>query len=97
MLVAAQGCTLPLSKHCAFVHALDAGEKVIETAKKRSAQENIKNVAYYVGNALDLPFKRDSFDHVLMYSVIHYLESEAQVRQCVAEMVRVCKPGGGVD
>lgn len=88
--------TFPLARHCAFVHALDAGAKVIEKARERAKQENIKNIAYYQGSALALPFERDSFDHVLMYAVIHYLENEAQVSQCVAELVRVCKPGGRI-
>ena len=71
--------TLPLSKRCKAIHALDAGEKVIEQARLRAQQENVTNVTYHVGGALSLPFENNFFDHVLMYAVIHYLENEEQV------------------
>ncbi|MBI3601358.1 MAG: methyltransferase domain-containing protein [Candidatus Omnitrophica bacterium] len=88
--------TIPLSKRCKSIYALDAAEKVLEMAKQRCRQENVTNVAYYQGSALHLPFEDNSFDHVLMYAVIHYLENEQQVYQCVGELVRVCKAGGRV-
>ena len=88
--------TIPLARRCRFIHALDAGEKVIETARAHCRQEAVQNIAYDVGGALYLPFGDDFFDYVLMYAVIHYLKDEKQVRQCVGELVRVCKPGGRV-
>lgn len=88
--------TIPLSKLCKFIHAVDAGQKVIEQARLKCREEKITNVTHYVGGALSLPFENNFFDHVLMYAVIHYLENEDQVKQCVSELVRVCKPGGRI-
>ncbi|MFA5059069.1 MAG: class I SAM-dependent methyltransferase [Candidatus Omnitrophota bacterium] len=88
--------TIPLSEHCKFIHALDAAQKVIEAAKERCRLEKINNIEYHLGSALQLPFEDNSFHHVLMYAVIHYLENEKQISQCVSELIRVCKPGGRV-
>jgi len=88
--------TIPLAKHCQFICALDAGAKVIEKAKLRCQQENVTNIAYYLGSALKLPFGQNSFDHVLMFGVIHAFENEEEAKQSVCQLVRVCKPGGRI-
>jgi|GEM_PF-4495363 len=47
------------------------------------------------GVAWTLPFPDASFDRVLFYSVIHYMTRE-QADMALAEMKRVCKPGGWI-
>lgn len=88
--------TSVLAEHCRAIVALDAGAQVVDAGREAARARGVRNVTYCLGSALDLPFQQDLFDHVLMYAVIHYLEDEAQVRQCVAELVRVCKPGGRI-
>ena len=88
--------TIPLSKHCQHIHALDSGAKVLEKARARCKEEHVANITYYLGSALDLPFEENSFNHVLMYGVIHLFENEEQVNRAVAQLVRVCKPGGRI-
>jgi SAM-dependent methyltransferase len=43
-----------------------------------------------------LPFDDDSFDLVLTVAVMHHIADPADVRQTLAEMVRVVKPSGRV-
>jgi SAM-dependent methyltransferase len=43
-----------------------------------------------------LAFPDASFDKVVLNAVIQLFPDEAYARRCVAEMVRVCKPGGFV-
>jgi len=88
--------TLPLSRRCREIHAVDPGEKVLEKARARCQEERIRNVTYYQAKALSLPFPDVRFDHVLMYAVIHYLENWSQVERCVTELTRVCRPGGTI-
>ena len=88
--------TSVLAEHCRAIVALDAGAQVVEVAREAARAKGVGNVTYCRGNALALPFRENAFDHVLMYAVIHYLEDKAQVHQCVAELVRVCKPGGSI-
>jgi ubiquinone/menaquinone biosynthesis C-methylase UbiE len=48
-----------------------------------------------VASADWLPFAAGSFDGVWSIGVLHHL-SDAQVRQAIDEMLRVCRPGGYV-
>jgi SAM-dependent methyltransferase len=43
-----------------------------------------------------LPFGDDSFDLVTSVAVLHHIADPADVRQSLAEMVRVVRPGGRV-
>lgn len=43
-----------------------------------------------------LPFDDDSFDLVLSVAVMHHIAAARDVRRTLAEMVRVCRPGGRV-
>jgi SAM-dependent methyltransferase len=43
-----------------------------------------------------LPFADDSFDLVLTVAVMHHIAEPGAVRDTLAEMVRVCRPGGRV-
>src|SRR5580698_11213295 len=47
--------TIPLSKYCRAIHALDAGKQVLETARRRCQEERVTNVIHYLGSALQLP------------------------------------------
>lgn len=47
------------------------------------------------GSAISLPFATSSFDGVWSIGVFHHLP-DAMVRQAMAEMMRVCTPGGHV-
>lgn len=62
----------------------------------KSAQElNPKNPGL-VCDASSLPFKKNSFERVLCYSVFHYLAGQAAARKVLEEFVRVTKPGGAI-
>jgi SAM-dependent methyltransferase len=44
----------------------------------------------------DLPYGDDSFDLVLTVAVMHHIADPGDVRQTLAEMVRVARPGGRI-
>ncbi len=70
---------------------VDFSEKIIEEAEKRFPKKN-----FYVGDALSLPFKNESFDKVYGIAVIHQIPSYRYRLQAVLEMKRVLKPGGRI-
>jgi ubiquinone/menaquinone biosynthesis C-methylase UbiE len=88
--------TIPLARRCGFVDAMDAGKMVIKALRKHCKKEGVMNVRPFMGDALCLPFPDGRFDRVLIYSVLHYLENGSQAKQCVKELIRVCKPGGKI-
>lgn len=72
------------------VTALDFSPEMLEKAEKRFAGE--KRVELVRGNALDMPFKNDSFDA----AVISFgLRNTADYGAAIKEAARVLKEGGG--
>ena len=59
-----------------------------EDAEKRGISVNLKKAP-----AEDLPFEDNYFDAVLMYAVIHCIDSVAKRKKALKEIYRVLKPG----
>ncbi|GAW66504.1 type 11 methyltransferase [Geoanaerobacter pelophilus] len=81
------------ARHAGQVTGIDITPAMIEQAQIRQQQQNLQNVTWAVGNAVPLPYADDSFSLVVTrYSFHHLLAPE----KALAEMVRVCRPGGRV-
>lgn len=66
---------------------------MIEQAQKRQLEKGLTNLSWTIGEAFPLPYADNSFSLVITrYSYHHFLEPRA----ALAEMIRVCKPGGRV-
>ncbi|MBI4517586.1 MAG: class I SAM-dependent methyltransferase [Deltaproteobacteria bacterium] len=65
-------------------------------AKLTRLFRNAPNVEFRLGSAEDIPYADKSFDVVVINSVLQALPSKAVVEQALAELVRVCSPGGTV-
>jgi ubiquinone/menaquinone biosynthesis C-methylase UbiE len=79
--------------HCAHVTGIDITPAMIEQAQKRQMEKGLTNLTWAVGEALPLPYADNSFSLVITrYSYHHFLDPRA----ALAEMIRVCKPGGRV-
>jgi ubiquinone/menaquinone biosynthesis C-methylase UbiE len=74
------------------VHGIDLSPKMIETARKDAAQQDLA-VDFRVGTITALPYPDAFFDVVLTNIMYHHLDL-AEKRQAVAEIVRVVKAGG---
>jgi ubiquinone/menaquinone biosynthesis C-methylase UbiE len=84
---------------CAFaevarhVTGIDLTPAMIERARALQQSKGRTNLAWHVGDVSPLPFPAASFSLVFTrYSFHHFLEPKA----VLAEMVRVCRPGGRV-
>jgi ubiquinone/menaquinone biosynthesis C-methylase UbiE len=81
------------AKAAARVTGIDITPAMIERAKARQAKLGLANLTWRVGDILSLPFPDDSFSLVATrYSFHHLLDPKA----ALAEMKRVCEPGGRV-
>jgi ubiquinone/menaquinone biosynthesis C-methylase UbiE len=77
----------------ARVTGLDAVPAMLDQARKLQAEKGLANVEWREGQSTELPFAAESFDRVVTrFSFHHYLDPGA----ALAEMKRVCKPGGVV-
>jgi ubiquinone/menaquinone biosynthesis C-methylase UbiE len=72
---------------------LDATEAMLEEARKLAAAESVGNVAWRRGDAYALPFADAAFDVVSCRYAFHHMQEPARA---LAEMIRVCRPGGRI-
>lgn len=81
------------ARHARQVTGIDITQAMIEQARKRQRQQKLENLDWAVGDAVPLPYTDNSFSLVLTrYSFHHLLAPE----RALAEMIRVCRPGGRV-
>jgi ubiquinone/menaquinone biosynthesis C-methylase UbiE len=79
--------------HQGHVVGLDAAAEVIDIARATADSSSLTNVRFTVGDTYDLQFGDDSFDVVHAHQVLQHLRDPVAA---LAEMRRVCRPGGVV-
>lgn len=75
------------------VTGVDLTPAMIEQAEARQRSLGLENLSWLVGDADPLAFADASFSKVITRYSFHHLSDPASV---LAEMVRVCRPGGRV-
>lgn len=84
---------------CAFAHhagqvtGIDITPAMLEQAAKRQQEQGLDNLVWQLGDVQALPYADASFDLVITRYSFHHFQ---QPGQALAEMIRVCKPGGRV-
>ena len=54
-----------------------------------------KHATNFISGTLDnLPYSKNSFDHILCCAVLHFAQSETHFTAMFTELIRVLKPGG---
>jgi len=82
-LARAYGCT---------IIGLDATQKMVDEAVKRTQQQELSHlITYKLGNALDMPFKSETFDIVWGQDAWCYITDKNRL---LSEAKRVLKSGG---
>ncbi|MEJ5975693.1 methyltransferase domain-containing protein [Novosphingobium sp. PS1R-30] len=84
---------LDLAPHAARVTGYDITPAMLDQARAAQARLGIDNVEWILGDAAGLPFPDGAFDVVGSSAAFHHFEQPAFV---LAEMARVCRPGGRV-
>ena len=79
--------------HVRQVVGLDLTRALLELGADRLRDAGITNVLLQEGSAAELPFLDASFDLVACRAALHHVPDPGVV---VAEMARVCRPGGRV-
>ena len=84
---------------CAFAkvarHAtgIDLTPAMLDQARKTQSAQGLTNVAWDLGDVMQLPYPDGQFNVVTCRYAFHHLQEPLMVLE---EMVRVCKPGGRV-
>ncbi|MBI4578712.1 MAG: class I SAM-dependent methyltransferase, partial [Planctomycetes bacterium] len=77
----------------ANVVGIDLSEGMLRRARRRVQEHQMNWVQLALGNALELPFPDDAFDHVLLSHVVTVVSDPVKL---VAETRRVTKTGGQI-
>lgn len=78
-----------LSKDTEII-GIDRDINFIKYAKTKAKKNNLLNLSYIEGDALDLPLDDNCIDNVISYTVIEHLPHE----QFLKEQIRVCRNNG---
>jgi phosphatidylethanolamine/phosphatidyl-N-methylethanolamine N-methyltransferase len=86
------GLSLPLYPSGVQVTGIDISDEMLARARTRATRDGLEHVAALLRmDAEHMQFRDDSFDKVVAMYVVSVVPSPAQL---VAEMRRVCRPGG---
>ena len=83
--------TVGLARRAGTVAGVDASAEMVESARRRAAEEGIDNASFEVGSAYDLPFHDNSFDVVYAHQLMQHLSDPVRA---LREARRVLRPGG---
>ena len=73
------------------IHAIDTSSGMIDSAKANASELKIENVNYEQSAIFDKRYKKESFNIVLAFNILQYLEDKHKVMQRINELLT---PGG---
>ncbi len=87
------GLALPSYPDYAQVVGIDLSEGMLRRARRRVDEQQMNWVQLALGNALELPFEDNTFDHVLLSHVVTVVSDPVKL---IEETRRVTKTGGQI-
>jgi len=85
--------TCAFAKVARHVTGIDITPKMLEEARALGEASQVRNAGWLRGDVYQMPFADHRFSMIITRYALHHLERPADV---VAEMARVCQPGGQV-
>ena len=73
------------------VNAIDISSKMIEIAKQKAEINNIENTSFEQVSLFNNKFKKDSFDIITAFGIIHLLNENTKI---IHRIYKLLKPGG---
>jgi 2-polyprenyl-3-methyl-5-hydroxy-6-metoxy-1,4-benzoquinol methylase len=82
---------LELAGNVKKIYSIDISSKMIEAAKRKAVERKNENVDFAQATIFDERYKRESFDVILAFNILHLLEDNRQAMQRITELL---KPSG---
>ena len=73
------------------IYAIDISSKMIEISKGKATEYNIENVTFAEGDIFDEKLKKESFDRILAFNMLHTIANPENAVQRINELL---KPDG---
>jgi len=73
------------------IAALDFSSAMLQVAERRAQAAHLKNIKFILGDALNLPFRDNTFDSV---TISFGIRNTSDYKRVLEEIQRVMKPGG---
>jgi ubiquinone biosynthesis O-methyltransferase len=70
------------------ITGIDISSKMIDIAKSKANESEIKNVAFRQATIFDTDYKRESFDVILAFNILHFFEDTIKVLQRMHELLK---------
>jgi len=83
--------TIEIADKVTKIYAIDISSKMIVAAKRKAGERKIENIDFAQSTIFDDRLKRESFDVILAFNVLHLVEDAQKVMQRINELL---KPGG---
>ena len=75
------------------VKGIDISSRMIEAAIRKTGEGNIKNVGFMQSTLFDERLKRESYDVILAFNILHFFKDTNEV---IKRLYELLKPGGFV-
>ena len=73
------------------IYGINISTKMIEISKGKAAEKNIVNITFAEGSIFDVELKKESFDRILAFNMLHTIPNPKDVVQRIDELL---KPNG---
>ena len=70
------------------IHGIDISLKMIDAAKRKAAERKIENIHFAQSTIFDERYKRESFDVILAFNILHFLKDTQKVMTRINELLK---------
>lgn len=70
------------------IHAIDISSKMIEIAKEKAVVSKVDNVSFVQTDIIDERYKKESFDVILAFNMLHTVPNPENVMQRIYELLK---------
>lgn len=79
---------IEISDNVKKIHCIDISQKMINAAKRKAVERNIENIYFAQSTIFDERYKRESFDVILAFNILHFLEDTQNVVNRINELLK---------
>ena len=80
--------TFEIARRAKLVYATDISEGMINSAKKKAAEQNINNIKFIRTNLNDKSFEAQTFDVITAFNMLQYVTDKQQLYSAIYEYLK---------